>query len=155
MAVAISSAVLARLHALAAASPEAEICGLLLGAAPERIDAAPAAVNVADAPATRFELDPATLFAALRGERAGRARVLGHYHSHPSGTPDPSPCDAASADGAGGLWLILAAGEARLWRAVAGGPLHGAFAPVTLVVEPVAETSATRQKGVKGWSGDV
>jgi proteasome lid subunit RPN8/RPN11 len=147
MTVAISSALLARLQALAAASPQAEICGLLLGRAPDRvIDACPAA-NVAETPATRFELDPATLFAALRTERAGGPRVLGHYHSHPSGSPEPSPCDAAAADGGGALWLILAGGEARLWRAIAGGPRHGAFAPVTLVAEPVAETPATRHKG--------
>ena len=129
MTVTIASELLARLLADAAASPDREVCGLLLGT-DTRIAEARAAANVAADPARAFELDPPALFAALRAERAGGAGVIGHYHSHPVGPAAPSPRDAAAARG--GLWLILGGGEARLWRAVAGGAVLGAFEAVEL-----------------------
>jgi proteasome lid subunit RPN8/RPN11 len=103
----------------AAASPDLEVCGLLLGR-PGRIDRAVPAANVAADPSRWFEVDPVLLFRLLRAERGGGPALLGHYHSHPSGSLDPSPRDAAAAE-PGRLWLILAAGQARLWRAGAGG----------------------------------
>jgi len=112
---AIPAALLARLLAEAAAAPGHEVCGLLFGT-PDRIDAAQPAVNVAPDPASAFEVDPHALFAALRAERAGGARLLGHYHSHPNGRCAPSPRDLAAAE-PGRLWLILAGGAAGLWRA--------------------------------------
>ena len=115
--VSISSGVLAALIAKAVASPEAEVCGLLLGAA-DQIDAAEPCANVAANPARTFEIDPAALFAAHRRARGGGTAVIGHYHSHPSGRPIPSPRDAAQAMGDGALWLILGGGVARLWRSV-------------------------------------
>ncbi len=115
--------------AAAAASPDAEICGLLLGAA-DRIDAAQACANVAANPARTFEIDPAALFAAHRLARGGGLAVVGHYHSHPSGLAVPSPRDAEQAMGDGALWLILAGGAARLWRSVD----RGRFIEESLVV---------------------
>ena len=115
--VSISSGLLARLIAAADASPDAEICGLLFGAA-DRIDAAEACANISANPARTFEIDPAALFAAHRLARGGGAAVVGHYHSHPSGEPVPSPRDAAQAMGDEALWLILGGGKARLWRSV-------------------------------------
>jgi len=123
----ISSTLLGRLLAEAQNSPHAEICGLLLGS-PARIEAATACANVAADPARRFEIDPAALFTAHRAARGGGPQVIGHYHSHPSGQPVPSARDAAQAMGDGALWLILTAGEARLWRSVEAG----AFEPVAL-----------------------
>ncbi|WP_345940678.1 M67 family metallopeptidase [Sphingomonas sp. So64.6b] len=104
----------------ARASPDAEICGLLFGS-PERIDTAEPAANVAPDPARFFEIDPAALFTAHRAARAGGAQVIGHYHSHPSGTPTPSVHDADAAMGDGAYWLILTGDEARLFRSVASG----------------------------------
>ncbi|WP_034158626.1 Mov34/MPN/PAD-1 family protein [Sphingomonas sp. ERG5] len=127
MGIAISSTLLRRLLNAACASPDAEICGLLFGSS-ERIEAAEAAINVAPDPARLFEIDPAALFAAHRAARAGGARMIGHYHSHPSGTPVPSARDAEAAMGDGAYWLILTPNEARLWRSVA----IGAFEPVPL-----------------------
>lgn len=75
------------------------------------------ATNVAANPARHFELDPATLFAAHKAARAGGPAILGHYHSHPSGRPEPSATDAASATPDGHLWLIIGGDEARLWIA--------------------------------------
>jgi len=128
----ISSDLLRALAAAAAASPDAEICGLLLGTA-DAIEAHRPCRNVAPDLARAFEIDPAALLAAHRVARAGGPAVIGHYHSHPGGRATPSPTDAAAAAGDGALWLILGAdGAIGAWRAVAGGPLLAAFAPVSL-----------------------
>lgn len=111
----ISADLLARLTGEAAASPLREICGLLFGTT-DRIEAAEAARNVAEDPATRFEIDPARLIAAHRAQRRGGPVLIGHYHSHPGGRAEPSPRDKAAAE-PGMLWLIVAAGTARPWRA--------------------------------------
>ena len=130
----ISRATLVGIAADAAAAPDREVCGLLFGDA-RRIDSAAPAGNVAADPARHFEIDPAALFAAIRAERGGGPRIAGHYHSHPSGSTEPSARDAAAACQPGRLWLIVAAGEAALWREVPGGAVQGAFEPVPLVVE--------------------
>ncbi|WP_445193999.1 M67 family metallopeptidase [Sphingomonas sp. Tas61C01] len=127
----ISSRVVAHVHAVAAASPDREVCGLLFGT-DRRIDTAQACRNVAADPTRRFELDPAALLAAHRGARAGGATIVGHYHSHPLGSAKPSTCDADAAAADGAIWLIVAGGDMRAWRAVAGGALHGRFDSVTL-----------------------
>ena len=125
----ISSTLLARLLADAAASPETEICGLLFGS-DRVIEAAEACANVAADPARRFEIDPVALLAAHRRARGGGAAVIGCYHSHPSGDPVPSAIDAESAMGDGAVWIILGGGEARGWRSGE----RGLFQPVELVV---------------------
>ncbi|TVV71614.1 M67 family metallopeptidase [Sphingomonas solaris] len=114
----------------AAETPAVEVCGLLFGTADEIVDAR-ACANVAADPARRFEVDPAALFAAMRAERAGGPGLIGGYHSHPSGDPTPSPCDAAMAE-PGRLWLLIGGGRITAWWSVTGGPLHGMFAPVDL-----------------------
>ncbi|EZP51501.1 M67 family metallopeptidase [Sphingomonas sp. RIT328] len=128
---AIASDLIDRIRCEAAACPDAEVCGLLFGD-----DAAITAIrpcrNVAADPARWFEIDPAALLAAHRAARGGGPRLIGHYHSHPSGIARPSPRDAASAPPDGALWLIVAGGTVRGWRAVAGGPVEGRFAPVPL-----------------------
>lgn len=129
MAPILPAALLRGLIAAAAASPEAEVCGLLLGKG-HAIRDAPAARNVAGDPAAAFEIDPATLFAALRVERAGGPAVIGHYHSHPTGVPMPSRCDAAAAMGDGRLWLILGRDGGSFWRAMPDGAHIGRFDPV-------------------------
>jgi desampylase len=119
------------LLAQAADNPTREVCGLLFGTV-DRIEAATPCRNVAADSACRFEIDPAALVAAHRAMRAGGPRLLGHYHSHPTGRAEPSPRDAADAAPDGALWLILGGGEVRLWRAVAWGAVHGRFDPVAL-----------------------
>ncbi len=116
-----------------AAANRHEICGLLRGTS-VAIEAAEPARNVAADPARHFEIDPATLLKAYRDARQGGAAVLGWYHSHPVGSADPSPTDAAQTAADGRLWLILGRGTARLWRAVANGERHGRFAPVSFDV---------------------
>ena len=120
MGYAISSTLMGRLLTDAKNSPEREVCGLLFGAE-GRIEAAEACANVAAEPARAFEIEPGALIAAYRRARAGGPRVIGHYHSHPSGEPVPSERDAAQAMGDGALWLIVGAAEGRLWRSVEVG----------------------------------
>jgi len=134
MTVAITSDLVGQMLRDAAASPEAEICGLLFGR-DDAITAIAPCRNVAADPARWFEIDPAALVAAHRAARYGGPTIVGHYHSHPSGVALPSPRDAASAPPDGALWLIAAAGTIRGWRAIADGPVEGRFAPVTLVVD--------------------
>lgn len=129
MALDISSTAIARILDEAAASPGREICGLLFGAG-DRIEAARGCANVAADPARRFELDPAALLAAHRAARGGGPAIVGHYHSHPSGVAAPSVCDAEAAAADGAIWLIVAAGEVRAWRAVARGAVCGRFDPL-------------------------
>lgn len=132
MKVAISTMLLHRIRALAQADAR-EICGLLLGQS-GRIDAILPAPNVAADPHRHFEIDPAVLIAAHRAARKGGGRIIGHYHSHPSGSPFPSATDAARAAADGAYWMIVASGEVRLWRAGIDGPSGVAFAAMQLVV---------------------
>ena len=84
----ISSELHRQLLTDAAASPEREICGLMIG--DTEVEHLIAAENVADDPKTGFEIDPVALFSAIRNERGGGERLLGYYHSHPVGPPEPS-----------------------------------------------------------------
>lgn len=140
----ISSEALRRIVAHARLSPHFEVCGLLFGDANSITDARRCR-NVADDPARRFEIDPAALLAAHRAARGGGPRPIGHYHSHPSGAPVPSPRDAADAFPDGQLWLIVASDEVTAWRAVPRGAVEDRFDPVRLVVSPCVQPPASPQ----------
>jgi len=127
MIVEIAGETLNALLRMAAAVPDREICGLLFGSE-RRIDRVEPADNVASGPQDTFEIDPKALFAALRAERAGGARMIGHYHSHPNGSAVPSARDAEAAE-PGKFWLILGGGAARLWLAASDG-----FTEVQMIV---------------------
>lgn len=128
MSIAISRSVLIGMKEAAATALPREACGLLFGDA-RAITGICEARNVAETPETRFEIDPAALFAALRAERAGGPPLLGYWHSHPGGVAEPSATDAALAAPDGKLWLIVAGTDVRCWRAGSGG-MHGRFEPV-------------------------
>ena len=128
MSLRISRSLLTGLAERAAGSTH-EICGLLFGDS-DQVISAQACANVASDPATRFEIDPAALIAAHRGARQGGPQLIGVYHSHPGGRPDPSERDAADAAPDGWLWMILGRAEVRCWRAVPSGTIHGRFDPV-------------------------
>lgn len=129
MAVAVSSAVLGALMQQAENAHPLEACGLLFGEA-DRITGWRTARNVAAEPTRRFEIDPATLIAALRDEREDGPRVIGYWHSHPNGIAAPSKTDAAMAAGDGKLWLIVAGNAVTAWRATMSG-----IEPVELDIE--------------------
>ena len=141
MSVRISSAALQQITADAAASPDAEICGLLFGS-DGFVERAEPCANVAPDPSQAFEIDPARLIAAYRAMRCGGPRLIGCYHSHPLGAPEPSPRDAAAANPDGWLWAIVAGGRLGLYRAVAGGPHHGRFEVVAQDIVPMGCVAA-------------
>ena len=92
-----------------------ECCGLLLGEGGRVTHAQPTA-NVHPNPATHFEIDPVALIGAHKVERVGGPRIIGYYHSHPTGNPEPSATDRASAAHDGRLWAIIAGGKVRFFR---------------------------------------
>jgi len=129
MALRISSCVIALIQQAAAEAAPLEACGLLFGA--DGVERASVAANVADDPARRFEIDPAALIAALRAEREGGDKVIGYWHSHPSGDATPSATDAAMAAADGKIWVIVAGDAVTAWRAGDAG-LHGRFEAVAI-----------------------
>ena len=115
MASEVTSGVIATLREEATKAHPEECCGLLLGRG-GRIDRAVPAANVHSSPESHFEIDPAALIAAHRGAREGGPQVLGYYHSHPNGRPDPSATDRAAASGDGRIWAIIANQTVLVWR---------------------------------------
>lgn len=106
-------------EAAAQAHPH-EACGLLLGDG-LRVVSAIVAANVAADPARHFEIDPATLIAAHKAERTARARLIGYWHSHPSGHARPSATDRAQSAGDDRVWAIVAGEAIGWWRDTADG----------------------------------
>lgn len=68
-----------------------ECCGLLIGTA-EFVQDVVRARNAHRSP-TRFQVEPADQFAAIRKARAAGLEVVGAYHSHPNGPSGPSELD--------------------------------------------------------------
>lgn len=68
-----------------------ECCGLLIGTA-DFVHEAVRARNVRRSP-TKFQVEPADHFAAIRRARAAGFEVVGAYHSHPNGPSGPSDMD--------------------------------------------------------------
>jgi proteasome lid subunit RPN8/RPN11 len=133
MKVAISSGLVERILALAAAQPTQEVCGLLLGQG-DRIDNILPARNVATDPHRTFEVDPTVLVNALRTARAGGPAVIGCYHSHPLGNAMPSAMDASMIGRVGEYWLICHENIVRGWQAAT----RRSFVEVYLVPQPSA-----------------
>jgi proteasome lid subunit RPN8/RPN11 len=120
MGVTISRSILNGMKKASAAAAPREACGLLLGTGGV-VERFVECANLAETPETRFEIDPAALFAALRAERAGGPMLLGYWHSHPSGNAAPSRTDAAMAAPDGKLWVILGGDAVTCWRAGQAG----------------------------------
>jgi proteasome lid subunit RPN8/RPN11 len=116
----ISFGIIDCLLAEACAAQPREACGLLLGHG-DQIDTIQPCTNVHPDPERHFEIDPRALIAAHRAAREGGPQVIGYYHSHPSGPPEPSAADRAQATGDGRLWAIVGEGRVRWWRDDAGG----------------------------------
>lgn len=92
-----------------------EACGLLLGGEGRIAEARPA-VNVALDPERHFEIDPQALIDAHRAERGRGPALLGYFHSHPTGSTEPSASDREQASGDDKVWAIVASGLVRFWR---------------------------------------
>jgi proteasome lid subunit RPN8/RPN11 len=106
----LSPAHYAQIEREARAAFPRECCGLLEGEwegdAIRAIALHPARNLSSDS--DRFEIDPADHFAAIRAARANEREIVGCYHSHPNGKPEPSMRDTDGAEGENFLWLIAA-----------------------------------------------
>lgn len=136
MQIEVTSGVLDTLEREACDAFPREACGLLLGRG-VHIEGVRPARNVHPIPQTRFEIDPQTLIDAHRDARNGGQQIVGYYHSHPTGDPQPSPTDIQMAADDGMIWAIIgvSAGPCdpviRFWRTVTSG-----FAPLSLLTVP-------------------
>lgn len=114
-----------------------EACGLLVGrACGDAIDVVRAvpAPNLASAP-DAFDLDPAARLALQRTLReAGEGlAIVGHYHSHPDASAEPSARDRDRAGETGLIWLIAAvAGGKTVSLAAYRAEPGPAFAPLPI-----------------------
>ena len=152
--VVLPSAVLRELLAHARRAVPNECCGLLIGVrSPStsissideievdiQIESSTPARNLHLSP-TRYLIDPVDHFAAIRTARGRAQAVVGAYHSHPSGAPNPSATDHRDASDAAFLYLIVSpgTGAVKAWR-LAAGRLGG----LTMRIVPDASDSPTR-----------
>ncbi len=131
----ISQAALDAIVAHARQEAPNECCGLLVGKGPV-VEQAVATRNDAESPRTRYRVNPADHFAAIRRLRGTGRQIVGAYHSHPATEPAPSPTDLAEAWPAPFIYLIVslkgqARPDARAYRMVDGNLI-----PVTLTCRP-------------------
>lgn len=120
MEIGLTRASLERIRAEAERALPEEACGILLGRDGQIENVLPAR-NVHPTPRTRFEIDPQALVDAHRAARAGGPVILGYFHSHPVGPPEPSATDRALAAGDGSVWAIVGEGDVTFWRDDEGG----------------------------------
>lgn len=129
MALEVSSAVIGTMLTETEEAHPLEACGLLFGEG-NRIDEARSCANVHMAPERHFEIDPQALIDAHRAARNGGPEIIGYWHSHPAGPPDPSAVDRASATGDGKVWAIVGEGRVGWWRDDCSG-----FEPLSYAVD--------------------
>ena len=142
----LPDALRAQLYAEARAAFPRECCGLIegiidsltlsvsKGEAVARALALHPMPNIAPA-SDRFEIDPVRHIALMRQLRGTDRAIIGCYHSHPNGRPEPSQHDCESAGEENFLWLIAAlgndSGEPRLACFVSS---ESAFNPVRIEI---------------------
>ena len=114
-----------------------ECCGLLVGRVGEILEAVPASNGASD-PTRRYEISPVDYFAQIRRcrrineQQSETFAVVGAYHSHPRGTPEPSETDNGQAF-RDFVFLIVGLGGAGMQ--IAAYTLAGdALTPVPLTV---------------------
>jgi proteasome lid subunit RPN8/RPN11 len=124
----LEPAIIERLFVEAAAAHPREACGILFGVG-ERITEVRPCANVHPNPESHFEIDSQALIDAHRAARSGGPEVIGYYHSHPAGPPEPSAIDRAHTTGDGRVWAIVGEGRVGWWRDAPGG-----FEPLSYTV---------------------
>ena len=127
-----------RIEREARAAYPSECCGLIEGIRDSdtaRVLALHPARNIAAA-RDRFEIHPEDHFAALKTARARGRAIIGCYHSHPAGTPQPSETDRSGAGEDGFLWLIAAIANPE------ASVLFGTFVYRAAAFEPVEPNDA-------------
>ncbi|AWW73880.1 peptidase [Erythrobacter sp. KY5] len=116
MAIEVTREALEAMRDAAIAAYPREACGIMLGEG-SRITAFRETANVHSSPETHFEIEAQALIDAHREARTGGPEVLGYFHSHPQGPPEPSPTDIAMAAGDGKIWAIGNGETITFWRA--------------------------------------
>ena len=110
-----------------------ECCGLLIGTT-EMVEDASRARNTKRS-RTKFQVEPADHFAAVRRARAAGFEIVGAYHSHPSGPSGPSETDRARLTDASMFHVIISLAHGT--RTVRAFRLtDGNFSPLELVPVP-------------------
>lgn len=95
-----------------------ECCGIMIGAgdngAPRAVSLlVPCANSCSDTPATRYQISPEQVVAALHQARARGETILGFYHSHPDHPAVYSATDLEEAFWFGCSYVITAVGRGR------------------------------------------
>lgn len=127
-----------RIECEARAAYPNECCGLIEGVREDdiaRVLALHPARNILAA-RDRFEIHPEDHFAALKTARARGHAIIGCYHSHPGGAPQPSETDLSGAGEENFLWLIAAISRAD------ASALFGSFVYRSGAFEPVGTSDA-------------
>jgi proteasome lid subunit RPN8/RPN11 len=127
----VPSAVLDRILGQARAEAPRECCGLLLGR-PGVVEREYVARNL-DNSETRFTVDPADHFAAMREARAAGLAVIGAYHSHPTRQAVPSETDRREAADHDFVHLIVGLDTTEAFEVRAFWCANGNFIPLTIV----------------------
>lgn len=129
----IRQAALDRIVAHAVEDLPNECCGLLIGTKDIVEDVARARNTKRSK--TRFQVEPADHFAAIRRARAGGFEIVGAYHSHPSGPSGPSETDRARLTDPSMFHVIVSLAHGT--RTVRAFRLtDGNFSPLELVPVP-------------------
>ena len=125
--------VLAKIVAHAVEDLPNECCGLLIGTA-DIVEDASRARNTKRS-RTKFQVEPADHFAAIRRARAAGFEIVGAYHSHPSGPSGPSETDRVRLTDASMFHVIISLAHGT--RTVRAFRLtDGNFSPLELVPVP-------------------
>jgi desampylase len=115
-----------------------ECCGLVEGVVtPDgwRALAVHKTKNLAGDPARHFLIDPEIQFRLLRGLRGTERAIIGCFHSHPDGAPQPSERDREGATDDGFVWLVAGgAPEAFEVKAYVFDAAQNAFGPLAIAV---------------------
>ena len=110
-----------------------ECCGLLIGTA-DMVEDASRARNTKRS-RTKFQVEPADHFAAIRRARAAGFEIVGAYHSHPSGPSGPSETDRVRLTDPSMFHVIISLAHGT--RTVRAFRLtDGNFSPLELVPVP-------------------
>ena len=110
-----------------------ECCGLLIGTA-DMVEDTSRARNTKRS-RTKFQVEPADHFAAIRRARAAGFEIVGAYHSHPSGPSGPSETDRARLTDPSMFHVIISLAHGT--RTVRAFRLtDGNFSPLELVPVP-------------------
>lgn len=117
--VSIDPSCLERLAVLAQAAYPEEGCGLLLGR-DRRVAEAWPLTNIAPRARDHYECDPLEYLAAERRADEAGLKVMGIWHSHPDGAPEPSAVDLRDAWPGWSYVIVATSAEGvtgvRSWR---------------------------------------